>query len=121
MLISNHGMLGHFIETPWNIIDAIGKISMMLFLEMDLFIGHKDITKDKNNISQGANILLGLETYLLVLGTVAQFLRAINALKINDKFRSLIKLLTETFMDMIPFMTILFLIILMISMVDLIV
>ena len=60
-------------------------------------------------------------SYLLVIGSVALFLRAINALKVIDAYRSLIKVLTETLFDMVPFLTIVFMMITMLGLVDLIV
>lgn len=39
MFISNNGIIGHFTETPWNLVDAIGKFSMMLFLSIYIIKG----------------------------------------------------------------------------------
>ena len=97
-------------DSAWNFVDAIGKFSMFIYFILNLA-----------GYSNQGNWVRELESYLLVLGTCAQFLRAINALKVVDSFRSLIKLLTATMFDMIPFLTVLFLMIGMVGMVDLIV
>jgi len=110
MIIARHGIIGHFMESPWNSVDAVGKFSMFTFFIINLA-----------GYSHEGTWVREFESYLLVLGTSAQFLRAINALKVVDSFRSLIKLLTETLFDMIPFLTVLFLMIGMVGMVDLIV
>ena len=110
MIIAKRGLIGHFMDSAWNFVDAIGKFSMFIYFILNLA-----------GYSNQGNWVRELESYLLVLGTCAQFLRAINALKVVDSFRSLIKLLTATMFDMIPFLTVLFLMIGMVGMVDLIV
>jgi len=71
MFISNNGIIGHFTETPWNMVDAIGKFSMMLFLSIYIYRGDefgniKVVEEDDNQ-----SLLRGFESYLLVMGTVA--------------------------------------------------
>ena len=49
--------------------DAIGKLSMLFYLEMDYFLA--DEKEGENGKSLRNKILLGMETYFLVMGTVA--------------------------------------------------
>lgn len=110
---SHLGLLGHFTENPWNIVDCLGKFSMITF-----FIVHLSTSDGMDAEVHDDHGIETLESYLIVIGTIAQFLRAINSLKIIDSFRSLIKLLTETLFDMIPFLTLLLAMIFMIGMID---
>jgi len=77
MFISNNGLIGHFTESPWNSVDAIGKFSMMIFLSIYIFKGDeygKVEMVSKNEADAHKNepsLLRGFESYLLVMGTVA--------------------------------------------------
>lgn len=115
MVIQKNNIIAHFTESEWNCIDAIGKCSMFTYFSYNI-VNYNVPDQEKRD-----SWVFTLMSYLLVCGSVALFLRAINALKVIDAYRSLIKLLTETLFDMIPFLSILFCMIFMMGMVDLIV
>lgn len=114
MMFARSGILSHFTENPWNLVDTIGKLSMSIYFSINISRSGLEEADHENE----SEFLKTFETYLLVIGTMAQFMRAINTLKVIDKFRYLIKLLTVTLFDMIPFLTVLFLIIGMLGIVD---
>ena len=63
---SHLGIFGHFSENPWNIVDCLGKFSMISF-----FIVHLSTYDGMDTESHEDVWVTTIESYLIVIGTIA--------------------------------------------------
>jgi len=110
----------HHFGQLWNWIDAIGIISMLLYCLIHFF-GKTDWTPPKDGKALKAEERETFSTFLLLWGTLATTSRSIYQLKIFPATRTMIKMIVETIIDLIPFMIVLLAMIFLVSLADLIV